>query len=53
MTLLKFRGSVVFAVVIVSAESCQREAGGIEKFESRRSKGGAQIGRRLEELIRR
>ena len=53
MTLLKFRGGVglVFAVAIVSTESCQRAAGAIEKFKSRRSKsewkkGGVETGRR-------
>ena len=39
VTLLKFRGGVglVFAVAIVSVESCQWEAGAINKFESRKS----------------
>ena len=36
----------MFVVVSVSAESCQTEVGAIEKFESRRSKGGAQTGHR-------
>ena len=52
-TLLKFRGGVglVFAVATVSVESCQREVGAIDKFESRKStsewkKGGAETGRR-------
>ena len=58
-TLLKFRGGVglVFAVVTMSVESYQWEAGAIDKFESRKStsewkKGGAEIGRRLEGSIR-
>ena len=34
----------MFAEATVSAESCERAAGAIEKFESRRLKGGAQIG---------
>ena len=40
--LLKFRGVVVFVVATLFAESCQREVGAIKKFESGRSKGGAQ-----------
>ena len=40
MTLLKFRGDIglVFVVATMSAESYQREARAIEKFESKRSK---------------
>ena len=52
MTLLKFRGGVglVFVVATIPVESCQREAGAIEKFESWKStsewkKGGVEIGR--------
>ena len=52
-TLLKFRGGVglVFAVATLFVESCQREAGAIDKFESRIltskwKKGGAETGRR-------
>ena len=51
VTLLKFRGGVglVFAVATVSIESCQWEAGAIDKFESSKStfewkKGGVEIG---------